>query len=287
MDEAPLDRSSDHILEERALERALLLAQDAPTRARVEGLIAQRARLMRARDAFNVEATARRHARGEIYSASRIAALNAMTPSLADLEDNALSLYGRHGTTIEVLKTHVRVHFVNVLAAARLNLAYFPPDVLTAARALQAQEEAFAGAWLAAIDDAAFSAEIRAAQRAALRILRTSTRPMYCATRPHSVEMDDQEAAALGKAWNKLDELAATLDVEPLSNFIAVPGEDDDAGVAPARMAVSLDALCEALRQPQHKVPGKKSVLACLEKLRGALAALPQGTASAWFDIDL
>lgn len=287
MDEAPLDRSRDHILEARALERALLLAQDAPMRARVEGLIAQRTRLMQARDAFNVEATARRHARGEIYSASRIAALNAMTPSLADLEDNARGLYGRHDTTIAVLKTHVRVHFVNVLAAARLNLAHFPADILTAARALQAQEEAFASAWLAVIDDAAFSAEIRAAQRAALRKLRGSTRPMYYATWPHSVEMDDQQATALGKAWNKLDELAAVLGVEPLSNFIAVPGEEGNAGVAPARMAASLDALCEALRQPQHKVPGKKAVLECLETLRGALAALPQSAASAWFDVDL
>jgi hypothetical protein len=286
-DELPIDISREHLLEERALSRAEALAEDAATRERLRSLAAQRAKLQEARADFNREAIARRHARGEIYSAARVAAINAFAPGLAELELDAQRLYGRQTSVDGVLKSHALVHFCNVLMAARLNLAYFPPDILAAARAMQAQEEAFASAWLACIDDPAFSADIRTQQRAALRNLRTSTRAMFLATRPVSAETDDKDGAALGKAWNKLDELATTLGVEPLSNFIAVPGEDDAAGVPVARVAASIDALCGALRSPQHKLPAKKATLACLDRLRATLHALDGTEACAWFEIDL
>jgi hypothetical protein len=287
VDEPPIDISREHLLEERALSRAEALAEDATTLKRLRALAAQHAKLQEARAAFNREAIACRHARGEIYSAARVATINAFVPSLAELELTAQRLYDRKASVDEVLKSHARVHFCNVLMSARLNLAYFPPDILAAARVMQAQEEAFAGAWLACIDDAAFSAEIHTLQREALRILRTSTRAMFLATRPGSAEMSDQDGTALGKVWNKLDELAATLGVEPLSSFIAVPGEDDAAGVPVARVAASVDALCAALRSPEHKVPAKKATLTCLDNLRTSLHALDGAEASAWFEIDL
>lgn len=285
--EPPLDRSRDHVLEQRALERALALADDEALQARLRALSARRDTLMTRREAFNREATCRRHARGEIYSAARVAALNALGPSLEELEKNAQSLYGRHDSAVDVLKTHARVHFVNVLAMARLNLANFPDDIRAAARAMQGEEEAFASAWLAAIDDAGFGEEIRQAQREALRQLRSSTRPMFLAARPTSVEMADQDAIVLGKAWNRLDELAESLGAEPLSNFIAVPGEDDAAGLTPARIAASVEALCTALRRPANKLPGKKATLACLERLLVTLAAMEGDTARAWFEVDI
>ena len=284
VNEPPLDRSRDHVLEEHALRRALSLADDDALRERIQALITQRDELMQARDAFNLEATRCRHARGEIYSAARVATLNAFGPSLAELEKQAQTMYGRSDDCREVMKTHARVHYVNVLMSARLNLAYFPADIRAAAQAMQAREEAFAAAWLSAIDDSAFSTEIHDGQRHALRILRSATRPMLLATKPALAALDDLDAVALGKAWNKLDELAETLAVEPLSNFIAVPGEDEASGVPVARVAASIAALCEALRGPQHKVPAKKAVLASLETARNALA---EANGSAWFEIDL
>lgn len=286
-DEAPLDTSRHHVLEERALARALALAEDGTRRTRVQALATARLDLMAARDAFHTEATARRHARGEIYSATRIAALNALGPSAEELEKQARTLYERHTNAVDVLKTHARVHFVNVLMMARLNLAHYPADVRDAAHAMQAREEAFCTAWLATIDDADFAAEIRTEQREALRSMRTATRPMYLATRPDTEQLDEQDAAALGKAWNKLDELAESLGVEPLSNFIAVPDEDAAAGVPAARVLASVAALCDALRRPEHKVPAKKAVLAGLEKQRRALHMLETPKACAWYEIDL
>lgn len=287
IDEPPLDRSRDHVLEARALERALALASDGAMRERVEALVNRRETLMQAREAFNVEATRCRHARGEIYSAARVAALNALGPSRDELEKNAQTLYGRHSTAMEVLKTHARVHFVNVLAMARLNLASFPADIHAAACDMHAQEEAFASAWLAAIHDADFRREIHQQQRDALRRFRTATRAMYFVTTPASFDMDAQDATVLGKAWNKLDELAESLGVEPLSNFITVPGEDEAAGVPGMRVAASIEALSSALRRPEGKVPGKKATLACLERLQAALSSRDGATLRAWFDIDL
>lgn len=286
-DEPPIDTSRHHLLEERALERALALADSDAMRKRVQDLAERRAALMQARDAFNREATARRHARGEIYSAARVASLNALGPSLEELEANAERMYGRATTAADVLKAHARVHFVNVLVMARLNLVYFPADIRAEALAMHQLEEAFASAWLAAIGDPAFSAKIHKGQRESLRSLRTATRPMYLATQPHIGAMDHRDAAALGKAWNKLDELAETLGVEPLSNFIAVPGEDEAAGVPVERVVATLSALADALRTPQHKVPGKKAAAASLAHALAVLAAVPGADAKAWFDIDL
>ncbi len=286
-DEPPLDRSRDHLLEAHALERALALADDDALRARLQALSDQREVLMCERGAFDAEATRLRHARGEIYSAARIAALNAMVPSAEDLAEQARSLYGRAASAVEVLKTHARVHYVYVLMGARLNLAHFPADAIDAGRAMQRAEEAFANAWVASIDDPAFIAELRREQREALKSLRAATRPMYLATQPRGEGLDDEDAGVLGRAWNKLDDLAATLDVEPLSTFVAVPGEDEAAAVPVARVAATVDALRVALREPARKLPAKKATLASLERLHAVLEALVSRGGGAWFEVDL
>lgn len=285
-DEPPLDRSRDHLLEAHALERALALADDESLRARLHALIAHRDALMIERAAFDAEATRLRHARGEIYSAARIAALNAMVPSAEDLAEQARTLYGRAASAVEVLKTHARVHYVYVLMGARLNLAHFPADVIDAGRAMQRAEEAFANAWLACIHDPDFIAELRRDQREALKSLRTATRPMYLATQPRGEGLDDEDAVVLGRAWAKLDDLAATLGVEPLSTFVAVPGEDQ-AAVPAARVAATVDTLRAALRESKHKLPAKKATLASLERLRVVLETLVPCDGGAWFEVDL
>ncbi|MGE0861802.1 MAG: hypothetical protein AB7P42_22000 [Gammaproteobacteria bacterium] len=286
-DEPPLDRSRDHLLEAHALERALALADDAALRARLQALANHRETLMRERAAFDAEAIRLRHARGEIYSAARIAALNAMVPSAEDLAEQARTLYERAEHAVDVLKTHACVHYVYVLMGARLNLVHFPADVIDAGRAMQRAEEAFAKAWLACIDDPGFLDELRRDQRAALNSLRTATRPMYLATQPRGESLDDEDAAVLGRAWNKLDDLAATLGVEPLSAFVAVPGEDAAAAVPAARVAATVDALHAALREPKHKLPAKKATLASLERVSVALEALVARDGGAWFEVDL
>lgn len=286
-DEPPLDRSRDHLLEAHALERALALADDDALHARLAALAAHREALMRERAAFDAEATRLRHARGEIYSAARIAALNAMVPSAEDLAAQARTLYGRSESAVEVMKTHARVHYVYVLMGARLNLAHLPADVIDAGRAMQRAEEVFANAWLACIDDPAFLVELRRDQREALKSLRTATRPMYLATQPHCEGLDDDDAAVLGRAWNKLDDVAATLGVEPLSTFVSVPGEDAHAAVPAARVAATVAALRTALLEPQYKLPAKKATLASLEHLAAVLDTQSARDGGAWFEVDL
>lgn len=95
IDKPCIDISREHLLEERALARALALAADETTRERLRALVEQRASLEEARAAFTREASARRYARGEIYSAARVKAINVLGPSLTELESSAQRLYGR------------------------------------------------------------------------------------------------------------------------------------------------------------------------------------------------
>lgn len=283
--EPPIDTASAHHMEERALAVALDKARTAQERAKVEHLLGLRAALMRQREAFMKEATAMRHARGEIYSASRVAAINAMGASRERMEQEVRTLYLGQPGTRGVLEAHARVHFTTGLVSARLLLSAHTPDIAAAARDMHAREEAFAAEWIAAIGDAAFEAQLRQSQREALAMLRTSARPMVMVTEPGWDSFGDDDAQDLGKAWNKLDELAQALGLEPLSSRIALPGETD-AGVAAARLAPVIDALAQAVQSPARKFPAKRATLAVLEKMRERLRAMPQD-GRAWFEVDL
>ena len=109
---------------------------------------------------------------------------------------------------------------------------------------------------------------------------------MHLVTQPPSGAFDDTDAAALGKAWNKLDELAQVLGVAPLSSWIALPGEDD-AGVAPAQLVPTLAALLDAVQDSQRKFPAKRAALAVLSKVRDQLQALPPHGGRVYFEIDI
>ncbi|MEC5398759.1 hypothetical protein [Uliginosibacterium sp. H1] len=289
-DEPPIDNALAHYMEARALDIAREKAGTPAERAKLATLCALRERLMTQRGAFDRQAVAARHARGEVYSAARVAAINAMGPTRDDMDRDVRTLYAAQSSVDEVLRTHARTHFVYALMSSRLLLAEHTPDIAAAARAMQQQEEAFAAAWLACIGDDAFLAEVRALQREALGVLRTSTRAMYFVAQPDtvaSVALDDTDAQVLGKAWKKLDELAVSLGQAPLSGFIAVPGEDDAAGVDAAQLLPVVDALLAALSTPAHKLSGKRATLAVLGKLREALVLLAQQGGRGYFDIDL
>jgi hypothetical protein len=286
-EEPPIDTSLSHHLEQRALEIAAEKATTPAQHAKVAQLQVLRAALMQQRDAFQHEAVTARHARGEVYSAARVAAINAMGPSREELERNARGLFRSAADADGVLQAHARVQFAHALMSSRLLLQHATPDIAEAARAMQRHEEAFAVAWVAAIGDAAFAAELRTIQRDALVALRTSTRPMVLVSEPAFEGFDDVDAQALGKAWNKLDALARELEVEPLSSFIALPDEGLSAAAAPAAIARTVDALLAALQAPQHKIPSRKAALAALTKVRDALAWLSARGGRAAFEIDL
>ncbi len=286
-DEPPIDTSLSHHLEQHALGIAAEKAATPAQHAKVEQLQALRAVLMQFRDAFQREAVAARHARGEVYSAARVAAINAMGPSRKELERNARGLFRSAADADGVLEAHARVHFGHALMSSRLLLHHATPDIAAAARAMQAHEEAFAAAWVAAIGDAAFAAELRAIQRDALIALRTSTRPMLLVSEPAFEGFDDADAQALGKAWNKLDALARELGVEPLSNFIALPDEGLSAAATPTAIGRTVEALLAALQAPSHQVPSKKATLAALTKVSDAVAWLGTRGGRAAFEIDL
>ena len=284
--EPPIDISLAHYLEERALAIALDKAATPQQREKAGHLVELRHTLLQRRDAFHQEATARRHARGEVYSKARVAAINAMGPSLADLESQAKTLYLRQPDLQGVLAAHARAHFAYGLVSARLLLSSHPADIADAAREMHAHEEAFAAAWIAAIGDEAFETQLRRSQREALSTLRTSTRPMHVVIQPPSGGFDDADADALGKAWNKLDELAQMLGAEPLSNWIALPGEDD-ATAAAAQVLATVGALIEAVDNPDRKFPGKRATLAVLAKVRDQLAQAAQAGGRACFEVDI
>ena len=288
MDELPIDVSLEHFLEERALAAAAAKACTPQDEAAVQQLQQARQALMAQRAAFQREATQRRHARGEVYSAQRVRAINAMGPDRDTLERSARTLYEHQPDAVSVLKAHAQVHFVNALMSARLNLAYCTADIAPAAHAQQRHEEAFAAAWLAAIGDEAFSHDLQQRQREALLALRPSTRPMLLAGHPDGWgQWHDDDAIALGKAWNALDALAQALDLEPLSNFLVLPGEGQGAWPPAGRVLRSVEGLHAALQDRQRKFTGKKAAAQALERAQEALAGLAAQRGRAAFEVDL
>ena len=285
--EPAIDTSLTHYLEARALDVALAKAASTDERARIMRLAGLRETLMQRRAALLALATAKRHARGEVYSKARVAAINAMGSGQAELDALADTLYVAQADARAVLEAHARTHFGHGLVAQRLLLSSHTPDVIDDARAMQADEEAFARAWVAAIGDDAFVAEMRRLQRETLAMLRTATRPMHLIQHPGGDAPDDAGAAALGKAWSKLDALAQRLGAEPLSGFIAFD-EEGASGARPAReVLVTVQTLIAAIEAPGPAFPAKRATLAVLGTLRERLAVLDAHGGCAHFEVDV
>jgi hypothetical protein len=139
---------------------------------KIEHLANLRAALMEHRQAHLQEAIAKRHARGEIYSKARVAAINAMAPSREDMDANVKGLYMAQGTSEDVLRVHARTHFAAVLVSKRLQLALMTADIAESAREMQTHEESFARAWIDAIGDSSFVDQMRVLQREAVAMFR-------------------------------------------------------------------------------------------------------------------
>lgn len=287
-DEPPIDLSLSHYMEEQALAVAMDKADTPDLRAKLEHLLSLQAALMVQRDAFMQFAIARRHARGEVYSKARVAALNAMARSRKDMDASVKTLYLCQPDALGVLKVHARTNFTNVMVSQYLGLALAPPDIAQEARAMHAQEEAFASAWIAAIADADFLRDIQTLRREAVSLFRTASRPMYLVTQPElAADQDDEAAAALGKIWSKLDTLAQSRGVRPLSDFIALGDEGDDAGRAAADILPTVEALLGAVGDPAEKFPSRKKALTLLGQLKDQLQQLHSLGGRAYFEVDI
>lgn len=156
LDEPPIDISLEHYMEDRALAIALAMAGTPEQQATIEHLANLRTALMEHRRAYFKEAVEKRHA--------RVAVINAMAPSREEMDANVKGLYMEQGTSEDVLRAHARTHFATALVSKRLALALMPADIAESAREMQAQEEAFARAWIDAVDDPSFVHAMRVLQ---------------------------------------------------------------------------------------------------------------------------
>ncbi|MBX7259561.1 MAG: hypothetical protein K1Y02_24590 [Candidatus Hydrogenedentes bacterium] len=286
-DEPPIDTSLAHYLEERALAIAGEKARTEEERAAVSRLLAFRQSLMTDREAFSEESVRKRHARGEIYSPARVAVINSYCPSRESLDDEVKKKYLRQSDFAGVLKAYARVHFGTALVSMRSIVSAMPKDIIDSARRMQQLEESFANAWLSAIGDENFTAEVRELQREATVLFRTASRPIYLVADSVAVVMSDEDAYVLGKAWNKLDALAEALAIPSLSAFIAFEEEGVSAGTPASEILTAVEALIAGVERNVERMPSKKRVLSTLQTTRAALIECEKVGGSAFFEVDI
>lgn len=286
-DEPPIDTSLEHYLEERALAVAAMKASTAQDKSAVGRLCELRESLMAERIAFGEEATRKRHARGEIYSPARVAAINAYGSTRESLEDEVKINYLRQTSSSEVLKAHARVHFTSAMASKASLLAVMPNDVMESARRMHALEEAFSRAWIAAIADHGFADEIRTRRKEAALLFRTASRPIYLEAEFVHEGLSDEDAQALGKAWNKLDAFAEERGLAALSTFIAFEEEGFAQGTPAQLVLKTVDGLLRSIREEGEKIASKKRVLSALEAAASRLLECQRAGGRAFFILDL
>jgi len=287
--EPEIDCSLDNYTEGKALEHALAKADSADQHATISDLITLRNELMVERDNFRREATAKRHERGEIYSRSRIAAINSYTARLEDLESVVEDLYASQSTSSAVLRAHARCHFSTALVSSRSLLSSMPSNIAAAAEAMQSREEEFAKTWLDAIGDAAFTREIRGLQREAALMFRTSSTSMFLHTVPASDQVDSDIATILGKAWDKLESICSALGIKTLSEFVLLDSEPPSSAPSASELAATVAALISHLDTGSTKIPSKTKVQAALHSLKESLDACMtiDNQGRAFFEMDI
>lgn len=281
--EKPIDLSLESYVEGRALELALAKATTDAARAEMQRLLEQRAALEERRAAHALDMTARRHARGEVYSDAKVDAINRMMPSMAELERSIRELFARLPDAAAVLERYAVTHFPMLRAQRRTMISALPAEAEEAARAMEEDEERFRTAWIAATGSPTLVRQLKARERELVLLFRTGSRPMFLVTTPASARAADVDGVALGKAWNKLDELCGARGVRPLSDFVGLDGQAPEDDALAAEVRVSVDALSAALAEPGNKVPGKKATRAALE----LVSALLKEVERARFEVDL
>jgi hypothetical protein len=285
--EAPIEHSLDHYMEEQALACASAKAHTDQERAAIERLCRHRAVLMEKRAHFLDQVTAKRHACGEFYSDAKVASINAMGPTRAELDQRVRGCFESQPDVMSILKSHALSQFGYGLISQRSLLVHAPDDIVELVREKQALEEAFAAEWLDAIDDPSFRNQVRHAQRETMITLRTSSTGMFFVTEPACPSTDGVDAAELGRAWNKLDSFARELDVPELSAFIGIDGQSFPDGSSAEDILPTVEALLDALQDGKRKLPAKKSARESLRQIRNILFWLQSCNGRAYFAVDL
>jgi hypothetical protein len=285
--EAALDDTLAHYLEEQALLCALAKAKSNHERGVVNQLILHRETLIAERAEHLKRVTIKRHARGEFYSDAKVKAINAMMPTKEELDRSVRDCFESQPDFAGVLKCHAIPHFGFGLISQRNLLACAPEDIVEDMRAMLALEEAFAAEWVKAIDDPVFQAELHQRQRETMAMLRTSKTGMYFVSEPACPFTDALDATVLGRAWNKLDSIAKALGVKPLSTFIGIDGQSTCDSAPAEDILPTVDALLAALQESQHKLPAKKATSRELTEIRDALLWLQPRNGRIYFEADL
>ena len=202
------------------------------------------------------------------------------------MDASVKSLYLRQPDSQRVLKMHALSHFTTPLASQRLGLALMPADPVQQARAMQAHEEAFATAWIAAVDDPDFARDIRQRRREAIVMLRTCARPMVLVTYPALECLTDEDCAGLGKMWNKLDTLADSIGAKPLSYFIALADEGESAAVPARDILPTVELLLAAMQNAANAFSSRKKAISILSNIRDSLLKVGELGGCACFEVD-
>ncbi|MGW8393390.1 hypothetical protein [Pseudoduganella sp. HUAS MS19] len=285
--EAKIDTSLTNYLEQRALELAQSRAASDRERAAIGHLLALRAGLEEEREAHHQLMVARRHARGEFYSNAKIRSINALGPDRQELDKTVNDYYAQQDGAMGVLKAHGLSHFGAVMVSRRSNLAYAPPDVIDEVRKMHKLEEAFADAWISAIGDAEFDAELAERRREAAKMFRTASMPMWLVAQPPCPAQHDMDAGALGRAWSKLESISEEAGLMPLSDYVGIDGQAPEDGAPAAEVLQAVDGLLAAIDASAKKLPARKATLAVLLEVRAILLWAVEHRARVYFDVDL
>ena len=228
----------------------------------------------------------KRHERNEIYSNSKIKAINAMMPKKAELEETISACYSSLQRSTDVLKQFLLVELALIRAQRKPQLRELPEDVRDAQRQMNAHEEAFASEWLAAIGEPSFESDFRDKERYWAAIFRGATRPMFFVSMPRWPESDEIDAVVLGRAWNKLDAICKEHQVRPMSDFIGIDGQTRGDSAAAVDLLPTIDVLLAASQDAQRKIPAKRATREALLQLRAGLRWVSERQGHVYFEID-
>lgn len=286
MVEARIDDSLCCYLEERALALALQKAANHQQRACLENLANLREELMHKRAVHLQEMTAKRHARGEFYSAAKVKSINALGPSKAELDHIVRTSYAGQPSATEVLKAHARIHFGYNLMSQQSLIACCAEDTRADVKRMYQSEAQFARAWLEAIGEEQFRLDIREQQRQAMRTLRSTKTSLYLVARPHCPQQDQLDLQPLARVWNKLDGICEANGLRMLSDYIGFEDQPADDDIPAQKVLATVAGLIAALETSGAKIPGKKAVRVKLEDLRRILDWLRDREGRIRFEVD-
>ncbi len=285
--ELPIDLSLNDYLEGRTLEVALSKASNDEDKISIQALMNHREKLIEFRARHFKRMTMARHARGEFYSDARVRSINAMGTSKAELEKIIQDGVETITQAKDVLKHYALSTFGYSLALNRDSLSMATEDIKEDLRQLFDEERLFAKKWIDTIADPSFSRQVLEQTKEAAKRIRTSSRSMFFVSRPEWPHSDQLDVAVLGRAWSKLDALALSANVKPLSEFIGLDDEPFDEISETDEILVTVEILLTGIKVNGYKIASKKATVEALTHLKEALTWVQKHDGKARFEIDM